>query len=362
MTDRAWIATRKGLFTLHRKGADWNVAAVHFLGQPVTAVVVDARDGSVSAALNLGHFGAKLHVSHDDGQSWQEVAVPQYPAKPADSTDPVDWMLTQIWVLEADLAGPPGSLWAGTLPGGLFRAQDGGRTWTLCRALWDEPGRSAWFGGGYDVPGVHSVCVEPNQPERLLIGISCGGAWRSDDAGDHWRLTARGMRAGYFPVEQAFNENIQDPHRIARCRDHPEVLWCQHHCGIWRSEDYGDQWTEVTDVPLAHFGFAVAAHPEDPATAWFVPALSDELRVPVDARLAVLRTRDAGRSFEVLRQGLPNAACYDLVYRHGLDVDAEGTQLVMGSTTGGVWTSADAGTTWSALPTRLPPIYAARFG
>jgi hypothetical protein len=181
------------------------------------------------------------------------------------------------------------------------------------------------------------------------------------DDGMDWQLRTSGMRAAYMPPDQAENGNTQDPHRIVRCPARPEVLWCQHHNGIWRSGDNAASWQEVK-APLSSFGFAVAVHPHDPDTAWFVPAVADEKRVPVDAALAVNRTRDGGASFETLRAGLPQQQAYDLVYRHGLAVAPDGRGLLLGSTTGGAWTSADAGDSWVALPARLPPIYAVKFG
>ena len=156
-------------------------------------------------------------------------------------------------------------------------------------------------------------------------------------------------------------DSIQDPHRIVRCDARPEVLWCQHHCGIWRSGDDAASWQEVK-APQSSFGFAVAVHPNDADTAWFVPAVKDEKRVPVGAALAVSRTRDGGASFETLRAGLPQQDCYDLVYRHGLAVADDGSSLLMGSTTGGLWASDDGGEHWRAVSLNLPPIYAVRFG
>jgi len=73
------------------------------------------------------------------------------------------------------------------------------------------------------------------------------------------------------------------------------------------------------------------------------------------------RTRDGGDSFEVLRDGLPQKHIYDLVYRHGLDVDASGERLAMGSTTGGLWLGESRGDSWTCLSTHLPPVYCVRF-
>jgi len=360
--DRAWVATRKGLFELRRRTTGWHVAGCSFLGEPVSMLLPPApgapgsTDGRMLAALNLGHFGVKLHASQDAGANWAEVAAPTYPEQPKEATG-VPWKLVQIWALEA--AG--GHVFAGTIPGGLFRSADFGSSWELNQALWQRPERAEWFGGGYDAPGIHSICPHPQRGGEMLVGISCGGAWLTRDNGEHWELRASGMRADFMPPERQFDPNIQDPHRIVRCTGQPEVLWTQHHNGIWRSTDNGETWHELT-APLSSFGFALAVHPQDPATAWFVPAIRDEKRVPVDAALVVNRTRDGGRSFETLRDGLPQQHCYDLVYRHGLDVAGDGRSLLLGSTTGNLWASSDGGDSWTAVALNLPPINAVRFG
>jgi photosystem II stability/assembly factor-like uncharacterized protein len=195
----------------------------------------------------------------------------------------------------------------------------------------------------------------------LLLGISCGGVWHSADRGADWALRTQGLRADYMPPDLAEDGAIQDPHRIARCAAVPSAIWCQHHNGIWRSSDNALSWQPIA-APLSSFGFAVAAHPVDPDTAWFVPAVADQNRVPVGAALSVNRTRDGGKSFDTLRDGLPQHHCYDLVYRHGMAVADDGCTLLIGSTTGSLWGSADGGDHWQTLSTQLPPIYAVRFG
>ncbi len=358
MSERAWLATRKGLIQLRRHAAGgWRLHNTAFLGDPVSMLLPPQADGRMLAALNLGHFGTKLQASDDAGTTWHEVAAPAYPAQPEGAPGPA-WKLVLLWALEA--AG--GTVWAGTLPGGLFRSADFGVNWQLVESLWNRPERLGWFGGGYDVPGIHSICLHPQRPQELLLGISCGGAWTSRDDGATWALTASGMRAGFMPPEQADDPNIQDAHCIVRCAAQPDVLWCQHHGGIWRSTDGGAQWTEITGVPVSNFGFAVAVHPQDADTAWFVPAQADQCRVPLDGALVVNRTRDGGRSFDTLRRGLPGSHCYDLVYRHGLAVSADGQGLLMGSTTGGLWSSDDGGNHWDMVSLNLPPIYAVKFG
>jgi photosystem II stability/assembly factor-like uncharacterized protein len=217
------------------------------------------------------------------------------------------------------------------------------------------------MGGGYDYPGIHSVCVDPRDSRRVTLAVSTGGVWRTSDGGAGWEQIGRGMFAEYFPPERRGDPGVQDVHRLAACRAAPDVMWVQHHNGIFRSTDGAATFSHVAGVKPSDFGFAVAAHPTDPQTAWFVPAVKDEKRIPVDGRLVVTRTRDGGRTFDALSDGLPTEPSYDLVYRHCLDVDATGSRLAMGSTTGGLWISEDGGDRWTPLPARLPPVYSVRF-
>ncbi len=352
MEERALVSTRKGLFIYTREDRGWRLAQSHFAGSPVTLSLADRRDGALYAALNLGHFGPKLHRSEDGGASWQEIAVPAFPK---DEGNPA---LKQIWSLEAGGPDEPGTLWAGGIPAGLFVSNDRGASWRLVESLWNVPDRARWFGGGYDDAGIHSILVDPRNSAHVMVGISCGGVWQTLDRGANWSPRTVGMYAAYVPPEQKYDTAVQDPHRVACCNAHPDSLWIQHHNGVFRSADGARQWSELRP-PISNFGFAVAAHPMNPLTAWFVPAQSDQRREPVDATLVVNRTCDGGQTFETLRAGLP-APAYDLVYRHGLDVDEAGECLVMGSTTGGLWFSQNGGDDWQFESTRLPPIYAVR--
>lgn len=362
MSERLHVGTRKGLFEVARRDVGWDIVDAHFLGDPVSAVL--SQDGVVYAALDLGHFGAKLWRRERSG-SWRELPAPAFPPKPEDApgdgdNDPHPWSLGRIWAIEP--GGMPGRLWAGTMPGGVFRSDDGGENWSLNEPLWHMPERRQWMGvAGGEQPGINSVLVDPRDPADIRVGVSTAGLWASRDAGGSWQIINRGMYNEYMPPEQRETPIAQDIHLLARCAAHPDIVWCQHHNGVFRSEDAGATWHELTAIRPAKFGFAVAAHPRDPQTAWFVPAVKDERRIPVDAQLVVARTRDGGASFEVLRRGLPQRHAYDLVWRHGLDVDATGERLAMGSTTGGLWISEDGGDSWAAVDARLPPIAVVRF-
>lgn len=367
MSDRIYVATRKGLFTLARQDGTWQISGTDFLADNVSMMLADPRDDTLYVALDHGHFGVKLHRRSAHG-AWEECATPTFPEKPEGQEDDVDmwgrpipWSTVRVWALEAGGPDQPGLLWCGTIPGGLFRSSDNGSSWELVRSLWDHPKRRQWVGGGADLPGIHSICIDPRDSKRVQIGVSCGGVWSSLDGGDTWDCSGEGMRAAYMPPEQQYDPNLQDPHRVVQCRKSPDRLWVQHHNGIFRSDNCGARWEEITEAGPSVFGFAVAVHPSEPDTAWFVPAIKDEKRIPVSGEIVVTRTRDGGRSFETLRNGLPQKHAYDLVYRHALDIDTTGNRLSFGSTTGNLWVTEDQGDSWQCAAQHLPPIYGVRF-
>lgn len=351
------VATRKGLFTYQKASSGWRITQTAFLGDPVTQIMTDPRNGDHYAALNLGHFGVKLWRSDKGTEPFKEIGVPKYPAVPEGEEGA---SLKIIWALAAAGRDAPDTIWAGTIPGGLFRSNDRGDNWTLMTSLWECEEKAHWFGGGYDDPGIHSVLIDPSDSSKFLVGISCGGVWRTHDNGTSFELLGDGLRAAYMPPEQLADPRIQDPHLIVANPSKPEVIWMQHHNGIFRSIDTGQSWTELQAKPST-FGFAVATHPTQPDTAWFVPGVKDECRIPVDGKLIVNRTRDGGKTFENLSKGLPQEHAYDIVLRHALDVHHSGNTLAFGTTTGNLYVSDDEGDSWSLINGNLPPVYALAF-
>jgi hypothetical protein len=371
------VGTRKGLFVVENK----QITAHHFQGEPVSQVLVialaDAPNKAWIVALNLGHFGIKLHKSVDQGKTWKPLTAPAFPTKPVAGdanfedykTDPTPWNVELIWSLSTGGKDEPNTLWAGCIPAGLFKSSDGGQSWALNMPLWRDPRRQQWFGGGYDLAGIHSIVVDPRDDakhgQHITLGVSCGGVWQSFDGGDSWALTAEGMKSDYTPPDMAEDPNTQDPHCLAACSAQPDVMWVQHHCGMYRSVDGGQLWQAIT-TPISKnfpsvFGFAVAADPANPLRAWFAPAIKDEKRYPVDGKLVVTRTDDGGKTFQAFSKGLPQSHAYDLVYRHGLAVAPNGQDLAIASTTGSLWVSGDAGESWDTVSQNLPPVVVVKF-
>ncbi len=363
------VGTRKGVFAYKKKGSGvWTMSNRQFVGDPVNLVMKDPRDGSLYAVLDLEHYGTKLRRSKDGGFTWEEIGVPEYPSElPLEkmpSPDPEDAgreyqpKLEKIWALAPGLVGQPGVLWCGTIPGGLFKSEDLGASWTLVHELWNKEERKVWMGGGQPYPAIHSICVDPKDGDDIVIGVSIGGAWRTRDGGKTWAPASMGMFAEYVgDPDLAKDPNVQDPHLIVQSPTNPSILWTQHHNGVYRSSDRGTSWSESEGLSPSSFGFVVCIHPYDANSVWLVPAEKDEMRVPVDGKVVVNRTVDGGDTWETITEGLPQDDAYDIVLRHAMNVDPTGQVLAFGSTTGSLWVSEDQGEEWSTLSHHLPPIY-----
>jgi photosystem II stability/assembly factor-like uncharacterized protein len=393
MSDRILLGTRKGTIILDRRGDRWRPRTVAHAGVNVAYAACDPRDGTLWASLDHGHWGPKLSRSTDGGETWADAPPMAYPEGaryvaqylPLPDDDPAevakrpkyrDATLLKIWVLGFGGADEPGTIHAGTVPGGLFTSRDGGQTWELNRALWDHPSRGGdllageatsenqWGGTpaaivyGEFAPGIHSVLVDPRDSRRLQVAVSCAGVLESTDGGRTWEGRNRGLLMDYLPEPAA--EWGHDPHFVAACPAQPDHVWQQNHCGVFYSSDGARTWRKVSRSEVAvHFGFAVAVDGRDGRGAWVVPGRADSARMAVDGGLFVARTSDGGESWQAFREGLPQENAHDIVYRHGLDVS--GDRLCFGSTTGNVYASDDRGETWRCVGNNFPPVHSVRF-
>ncbi len=391
MSSQIILGTRKGTLILDRKAGSWKPRPIAHAGMSISYAARDARDGTIWAAMDHAHWGPKLSRSKDDGATWENLSQLAYPKGarfveqhlPTPDLDPsVEQPTTlkaasllKVWVLAFGGKEQPGTIHAGTMPGGLFTSRDGGDTWELNRPLWNHESRGgdlfagnptsrndwggtpAAVGYGEFVPGIHSIAVDPRDPGRMLLGVSSAGVVGTTDGGKSWKAMNKGVLNDYLPNPES--EWGHDPHFITQCPNDPDRLWQQNHCGVFFSEDCARTWKRVSHKDQAvHFGFPIAVDERDGRTAWVVPAHSDAQRMAVSGGIFVARTTDGGASWKTLRKGLPQENAYDIVYRHGLDV--RGDVVCFGSTTGNVYVSEDRGDSWQCVGNNLPPIHSVR--
>lgn len=357
-SNRLILGTNKGLLVLAKNGNDWHLQHEAHRAIRVSYGMVDQRTGTLWALLDHGHFGTKLHRSHDGGANWEEVPAPRYPAD-AEIKEGQPASASYLWLLQPGGADQPNRLYLGTEPGGLFQSDDNGDSFQFVESLWNHPSRPEnWFGGGRDHPGLCSIQVDPRNSQHVIIGISVGGVYETNDGGQTWDGRNSGLLANYLPNPHA--EYGHDPHFMLMAPSNPDVLWQQNHCGIFRSTDGAHTWEHVSQPEgPAYFGFAIAVDENDPNTAWVAPAVDAEFRLAVDRALCISRTDDGGKTWTALRNGLPQEETYDLIYRHALDLD--GDTLVFGTTTGNLYMSENRGDSWTCLGHNYPPIFSVRF-
>ena len=351
------VGTRKGLLTYERNHNGWSFVREDFRGVAVSHAMRDPRNGTRWACVDYGHWGNKLHRSLDEGRTWEEVAAPRYP-EGAVRGDGQPASTSYLWLVQPGGNDQPDRLYVGTEPGGLFQSDDGGETFQLVESLWEHPSRNNWFGGGRDQAGLCSICVDPRDSNHIVIGISVGGVYETFDGGESWEGRNKGLYADYLPDPHA--EFGHDPHFMLMSPADSKVLWQQNHCGVFRTSDGAQHWDTISqEGGPVYFGFPIALDPTDANVAWVVPAVDAEFRVPVGNALVVCRTEDGGKSWQEFRAGLPQENCYDVVFRHALDL--RGDSLVMGSNNGNLYLSDDRGEQWSTLSEHLATVYSVRF-
>ena len=347
------VGSKKGLFVLRGEpGEPFAVAQRAFPGEVVEYAIRDPRSGRYIASVTSGFYGPRVMLADDPAGEWRQAKGPAFPE------DIPDAAVQRIWVVRP--AEEPGVLWAGTDPAALWRSEDDGETWELSRALWNVPTRPEWqpgFGG----LALHAICPWPGDPDRLAVGVSAAGVWLSEDRGETWRTGYAGLVAGYLPEEAREGTHSLCVHNMHRAPCRPERLFMQFHGSVYRSDDAGETWSDISAGLPSGFGFPLVADPADPDGAYVIPLVADRDRVTPDGQVRVYETRDAGATWTARSAGLPQENAYLTVLRQAFDHDGGSPLgLYFGATSGDVFGSGDGGATWSTVASRLAPVTSVR--
>jgi hypothetical protein len=349
------VGTKKGLFVLEGDpGAEkpFEVAARAFPGNVVEFAIREPRSGRYFASVTSGHYGPRVMHTMDPSGEWEQTTGLAFP-------EDGDWTLERIWSIRPGEAD--GLMYAGVAPAALFASTDGGMTWELNRALFDQPTRETWQPGAGGLC-LHSIATWPGDPTRLAIGISAVGVWLSDDGGDSWRHGNVGIVPPYIPEDAREGTIDLCVHNMHRAPLRPERLFMQFHGGVYRSDDAGETWISIAEGLPSDFGFPMVIDPADPDSAFVIPLVADVDRVTVDGRVRVFGTRDAGETWTSLSDGLPQEDAYLTILRQAFDHGGEGSGmgLYFGATSGDVFGSGDAGASWFTVRERLAPVNSVR--
>ena len=359
------IGTRKGAYILRgdKSRRTWKLSNVMFLGQIIHHLVVDPRDGkTILAAARTGHLGPTMYRSTDFGKTWKESERP--PAFPKVPEGQTGLVLNHVFWLTPGHASQPRVWYAGSSPQGLFRTEDGGRTWEGVAGFNEHPMRNTWCGGDKDGtpdgPKMHSINIDPRNPKHMYIGMSSGGVFETTDGGSDWKPLNKGCAADFLPVPDP--EFGHDPHSVSLHPLMPDRLYQQNHCGIYRMERPEGAWIRIgNNMPkkVGDIGFPIVLHPRDPDTVWVFPMDGTGVwpRTSPEGKPAGYITRNAGKTWKRLDTGLPKPAWFT-VKRQAMASDRhDPVGLYLGTTSGELWASRNEGEKWTCLANHLPEIY-----
>ncbi|HEX4632017.1 MAG TPA: exo-alpha-sialidase [Chthoniobacterales bacterium] len=382
---RVLVGTRKGAFVLTADGQreKWQVDGPHFAGWEMYHLKGSPADPNrIYASQTSGWFGQIIQRSDDGGKTWfQPGLAPGEPTTTADGMPKGEsnkfaydvspgtgkpltthmwydgtqhpWEFKRVWHLEPSLTDP-NHVYAGVEDAALFESKDGGQNWTELPALRGHESGPRWQPGAGGMC-LHTILIDPKNPQRIYIAISAAGAFRTDDGGKIWKPINRGLRSQYIPDPNA--EVGHCVHHIAMHPQRPNVLFMQKHWDIMRSDDGGDSWREVSGNLPTDFGFPIDIHAHEPETIYVVPIKSDSEHFPLDGKLRVYRSRSGGNEWEELTNGLPQKDCYVNVLRDAMAVDSlDSCGIYFGTTGGQVYCSPDAGDTWKPIVRDLPAV------
>ena len=358
---RVLVGTRKGAFVLSSDGLrkTWDVSGPHFAGWETYHVKGSPVDPQrLYASQSSGWFGQVVQRSDDGGSTWEPVGNKfAYEGEPGthlyyDGT-PRPFEFKRVWHLEPSLTEVD-TVYAGIEDAAMFRSTDGGQEWAELPALRQHRTAPDWQPGAGGMC-LHTILLDPSDPERIYAAISAAGAFRSDDSGASWKPINQGLRSEGIPDPKA--EVGHCVHRIALHPSRPNTLFMQKHWDVMRTDDAGESWREISGNLPTDFGFAIDVHAHEPETVYVIPITSDSHHYPLDGQLRVWRSRTGGDEWEPLTSGLPQQDCYVDVYRDAMAVDTlDSCGLYFGTTGGQVYASADAGDTWTAVVRDLPAV------
>jgi photosystem II stability/assembly factor-like uncharacterized protein len=358
---RVLVGTRKGGFILTSDGKRdrWNVSGPHFGGWELYHIKGSPADPNrLYASQSTGWFGQVIQRSNDGGQTWEpggnQFAYDGVPGTHQwyDGT-PHPWEFKRVWHLEPSLTDPD-VVYAGIEDAALFRSTDGAKTWHEMPGLREHGSGPKWTPGAGGLC-LHTILLDPVNPDRMFIAISAAGAFRTDDGGKSWKAINQGLRSQYIPDPTA--EVGHCVHRLGMHRSRPNTLFMQKHWDVLRSDNAGELWMEVSGNLPTDFGFVIDVHAHEPETIYVVPIKSDSEHYPPDGKLRVYRSRTGGNEWEPLSKGLPQENCYVNILRDSMSVDSlDPCGIYFGTTGGQVYGSADGGDTWSAIVHDLPAV------
>jgi photosystem II stability/assembly factor-like uncharacterized protein len=321
------VGTKEGIAIIERERSEWRVSPRTLTDKHISAIIIQAESGLTIA----GAFHGSVHVSADGGKTWE----------------PRGDGLTEsnIYSLASARINGHTRLYAGTEPAHLFASDDLGLHWNEMPSLRSVPSVSKWsFPAPPHIGHVKHLNFDPHNPATIYASIEVGGLLKSTDAGQSWQELA---------------DLYEDVHRLMIHPNNPNFLYAVTGRGLYVSPDAGatwEQWTRREDE-IGGYPDGLVFRPSEP-NLFFVTAAHDApgtWRTTHFAGARISRSRDGGRAWEILRNGLPDRMQAS-IEAFCLEEAGESFSIFAATTSGEVWCSEDGGGRWERIITGLAPI------
>jgi photosystem II stability/assembly factor-like uncharacterized protein len=328
-SDEVLVGTAEGVAKIARVEGGWRVVDESLLDKHISAILIEPKSGAIFAGA---YRDGSLYASFDSGRTWE--------LQDAGLTE------TDIFSLEATEVDGTVRLFCGTEPARLFVSDDLGENWSERPGLRDVPTVDKWsFPGPPHVAHAKHITFDPRDARRMYVSIEVGGLLVSEDGGEAWQ-DLPGM--------------YEDVHRLVISPRDPQRMYVSGGAGLWLSDDGGATWLNTTDHEHEIGGYPdqLVYDPRDPELM-FVAAAKDApgaWRTTHFAGARIARSRDGGRTWEILTNGLPDRMQGNI---EAMCLEAAGQapcSLFAATTAGEVWISEDAGESWTLAITGLAPI------
>jgi photosystem II stability/assembly factor-like uncharacterized protein len=253
----------------------------------------------------------------------------------------------------------PQRLYAGASPIAVYRSDDGGDHWKLTA----DPGLPNRVHMAFACR-VMRLDADPNSPDDIYATLEANGAMRSRNAGESWEdCTADLIRFCEQPKyrsrigSQTEIEGMLDGHALACSGAAPGGVFLANRMGLFRSNDKGAHWTdmEIGRFSPLTYGRDIRVSPQDPKVLY--ACLSPAAR-STDG--AIYKSEDVGETWKRFDHGIKAEATMMAVALHPTDPN----QVYGVSRVGQVFGTQDGGRTWSEhrLPQNCRDLYALACG
>ena len=321
------VGTKEGVAIIAREGSGWKLTHRALTDKHISAIIIEPESGLTFA----GAFHGSIHASPDGGRTWEPRANGLSEAN--------------VYSLASARINGHTRLFAGTEPAHLFISDDLGRRWSEVPSLRSVPSVPKWsFPAPPHIGHVKHINFEPQNPTTMYASVEVGGLLKSTDAGEHW---------------QEFPSLYEDVHRTMIHPSNPKFLYAVTGRGLYISPEGGatwDQWTRREDE-IGGYPDGFVFRPSDPKTI-FMTAAHDApgtWRTTHFAGARISRSKDGGRSWEVLRNGLPDRLQAS-IEAFCLEEAGKSSAIFAATTAGEILSSEDDGESWKQIISGLAPI------